>query len=262
MKPIIKWSGGKSDEIKIFEKYFPDNYETYIEPFVGGGSVYFNLEPQKAVISDVHPELIDFYKTIANGNSNEIINFMKEHPNTEEEYYKVRSIDITNSIDNASRFYYLRKTCFRGMMRYNKKGGFNVPYGRYKTCSYTDLENNDYHKLLARTEILNCGFEDIFNNEKYNNENSFVFLDPPYDSPFTDYGYCNFTREHHKKLAECFKNTKMKCMIVISETDFIRELYSNYIIEKYPKKYRFKLYDNRINDDINKNHLIITNYKN
>ena len=86
LKPLIKWSGGKSDEIKMFEKYFPENYTTYIEPFVGGGSVYFYLNPINAVISDVHTELIDLYKSIGKGKGQNIYEFMKQYPNDENTY--------------------------------------------------------------------------------------------------------------------------------------------------------------------------------
>ena len=72
IKPLIKWSGGKSDEIKHFIQFIPSDYDTYIEPFIGGGSVYFYLFPNKAIISDVHTELIDFYQSIREGKSNEI----------------------------------------------------------------------------------------------------------------------------------------------------------------------------------------------
>ena len=84
LKPIIKWSGGKSDEIKMFEKYFPVNYNKYIEPFIGGGSVYFYLNPTNAVISDVHSELIDLYNNIGEGKMNDIYEFMEQTPNDEE----------------------------------------------------------------------------------------------------------------------------------------------------------------------------------
>lgn len=90
MKPLVKWSGGKSDEISFFEKYFPLQYDLYIEPFVGGGSVFFHLQPQNAVISDVHKELVDFYQSIKDNQAQEIYRFMKTHPNTEETYYHVR----------------------------------------------------------------------------------------------------------------------------------------------------------------------------
>jgi DNA adenine methylase len=259
MKPLIKWSGGKSDEIKMFEEYFPQHYSRYIEPFVGGGSVYFYLNPVNAVISDVHTELIDLYRSIGNGKGQEIHEFMEQNPNDENTYYKVRDeMEINNSLDSAKRFYYQRKTCFRGMLRYNKSGKFNIPFGRYKSINYSELVNKDYQTLLGRTEILNKGFEYIFEN--YDDENNFMFLDPPYDSEFTDYGYCQFGKEEQKKLALLFRNTKIKCLMVIGKTKFIEELYNGYIVAEYDKKYRFKLYDKRIGDEINTTHLIIKNY--
>jgi len=259
LKPLIKWSGGKSDEIKMFEKYFPEQFETYIEPFVGGGSVYFYLNPDKAVISDVHTELIDLYTSVSEGKMEEIYNFMQNTPNNEETYYKVRDeMEINDRLDNAKRFYYQRKTCFRGMLRYNKSGKFNIPFGKYKTINYSDLTNKAYEDLLSRTEILNKGFEHIF--EDYNDANNFMFLDPPYDSEFTDYGYCQFGKEEQQKLAALFKSTKIRCLMVIGKTKFIEELYNGYIVDEYDKKYKFKLYAGRIGDEINTKHLVIKNY--
>jgi DNA adenine methylase len=259
LKPLIKWSGGKSDEIKMFEKYFPENYDRYIEPFIGGGSVYFYLNPTNAIISDVHRELIDLYKSIGNGKCHKIYEFMEQSPNDEDTYYKIRDeMEINSELDSAKRFYYQRKTCFRGMLRYNRNGKFNIPFGRYKTINYSDLLNKDYEDLLSRTEILNNSFDYIFEN--YNDENNFMFLDPPYDSEFTDYGYCQFGREEQTKLANLFKNTKIKCLMVIGKTQFIEQLYNGYIVEEYDKKYKFKLYDNRVGDEINTKHLIIKNY--
>jgi DNA adenine methylase len=259
LKPLVKWSGGKSDEIKKFEKHFPSTYDTYLEPFVGGGSVYFYLSPKKAVISDVHSELIDFYISMGQRKAKEIYDFMVDHPNDEETYYKIREkMEINSKLDNAKRFYYQRKTCFRGMLRYNKFGKSNIPFGRYKTINYNDLQNKDYEELLSRTEILNKGFEHIFEN--YNNENNFMFLDPPYDSEFTDYGYCQFGKEEQRKLAKCFKETKIKCLMIIGKTSFIEELYDGYIVEEYEKKYKFKLYAGRVGDEINTKHLVIKNY--
>jgi DNA adenine methylase len=258
LKPIIKWSGGKTDEIKYIIKHLPDTYSIYLEPFIGGGALYFYLNPVKSVINDVHKELIDFYQSIKDGYSTEIYEYMKEHSNNEETYYKVRSYNVKNSLDNAKRFYYLRKTCFRGMLRYNSKGEFNIPYGRYKTYNYEDVKNKYYEDLLKRTDIYNESFEYIF--EKYNDENNFMFLDPPYDSEFTDYGYCSFGKEEHIKLADYFKKTKIKCLMVIGKTTFIQDLYKEYIVEEYDKKYKFKLHSGRIGNEINTSHLVIKNY--
>ena len=259
LKPLVKWSGGKTDEIKIFSKYFPEDYNIYIEPFVGGGSVYFYLNPDNAVISDVHSELIALYKCIGNGDGQAIYDFMGNTPNDEATYYNVRDVmEIHSELDIAKRFYYQRKTCFRGMLRYNKDNKFNIPYGRYKTINYTELLNKEYETLLHRTEIYNSKFEVIF--EKYNDEKNFMFLDPPYDSEFTDYGYCKFDKEEHIKLANLFKSTKIKCLMIIGKTKFIEELYDGFIVEEYDKKYKFKLYNNRIGDEINTKHLVIKNY--
>ena len=257
--PIIKWSGGKKDEIKEFEKYIPNNINIYLEPFIGGGSVFFHLNPKKAVINDVHKELVTFYKSIKNGNSLDIYKFMNENKNDEETYYKIRDEMCTDTdINIAKRFYYLRKTCFRGMLRYNKKGKFNIPYGKYKTCNYDLLKNKNYEKLLKNTEIFNESFEKIFDN--YNNSKNFMFLDPPYDCEFSDYGYCTFGKEHHKLLAKKFKETNIRCLMIIGKTDFIKDLYKDYIKGEYEKKYKFKIHSGRIGNEINTKHLIITNY--
>ena len=259
LKPLIKWSGGKTDEIKQFISYFPENYNLYIEPFVGGGSVFFYLQPTKAVINDVHTELIDFYNSIKNNYINDIYEFMNLNSNNEETYYKIRNdMVVQNELDNAKRFYYLRKTCFRGMLRYNKNGKFNIPFGKYKKINFDDLKNKNYEKILKNTEIYNKDFEYIF--EKYNDSNNFMFLDPPYDSEFTDYGYCKFGKEEQLKLYKLFSTTKIKCLMIIGKTDFIENLYKEYIVNEYDKKYKFKLYAGRINNNINNKHLIIKNY--
>lgn len=258
LSPIIKWSGGKKDELKNILEHIPEKYNMYLEPFIGGGAVYFNLNPNKSVINDIHKELIDFYKSIKDGKSDEIYKFMKDNPNDEETYYKVRGSDNTDQLDNAKRFYYLRKTCYRGMLRYNKSGAFNIPFGRYKNYNFEEIKNKDYEDILKRTEIYNKDFNYLFEN--YNSPENFMFLDPPYDSEFTDYGYCTFGKEEQKKLAKCFKETSIKCLMIIGKTPFIQELYKDYIVDEYDKKYRFKLHSGRVGDEINTKHLVIKNY--
>lgn len=258
LSPIIKWSGGKKDELKNILEHIPEKYNMYLEPFIGGGAVYFNLNPNKSVINDIHKELIDFYKSIKDGKSDEIYKFMKDNPNDEETYYKVRGSDHTDQLDNAKRFYYLRKTCYRGMLRYNKSGEFNIPFGRYKNYNFEEIKNKEYEDILKRTEIYNKDFNYLFEN--YNSPENFMFLDPPYDSEFTDYGYCTFGKEEQKKLAKCFKETSIRCLMIIGKTPFIQELYKDYIVDEYDKKYRFKLHSGRVGDEINTKHLVIKNY--
>ena len=257
LSPIVKWSGGKSDEIKNILKHIPE-HKVYVEPFVGGGALFFHLNPENAFINDIHPELIALYKTIGEGNVQTIKEFMDAHPNEEDEYYRVRAIDAEDDIEKACQFYYLRKTCFRGMLRYNKHGKFNIPYGKYKTINYSDLDNPEYETLLRRTTITNDHFRDVF--EACNTQDHFIFLDPPYDSEFKDYGYCSFGKEEHEELAKLFKTTRAKCLMVIGETEFISKLYEGYIVEKYPKKYKFKIHSGRVGDEIDVNHLVIRNY--
>lgn len=259
MLPLYKWSGGKRNEIKLFEEFYPKKYDLYIEPFFGAGAVYFDLQPNKAVINDIHPESINFLKQIQLGKAKEIYDLMKKFPNDEKTYYYVRDeLPLENDVIKAFKFFYLRKTCYRGMLRYNQSGKFNIPFGRYKTYSFDELLNKEYFDILQNTKIYNTDYKDIF--KEYNDENNFCFLDPPYDSEFTDYGYCKFERQNQIELSEIFKTTKNKCMIVIAETPFIAELYKGYIKHSYSKKYAFKLYDGRVGDEIDKNHLVITNY--
>jgi DNA adenine methylase len=87
-----------------------------------------------------------------------------------------------------------------------------------------------------------------------------MFLDPPYDSEFTDYGYCQFGKEDQKRLAACFKSTKIRCLMIIGKTDFIVDLYKDYIVDSYKKNYKFKLYAGRVGSEINTEHLVIKNY--
>ena len=270
LKPLCKWSGGKRDEIKTFSNFYPKEFKRFIEPFVGGAAVFFDINFHgENVINDIHPELINFYRQIKLGNATKIYNVLKSFGNTEEDYYIVRGggkklsedkkIFIPkNKIDEAARFIYLRKTCFRGMLRYNQNGKFNVPWGRYKTLNFEDLLNKDYTNLFKRTEVMEGDYKSVF--DKYNGEENFFFIDQPYDSVFNDYGGDNFSRDNQLELFQKFISTKSKCLMIVGGSEFIRNLYSDYIKFEYPKKYSFKIHSGRIGDEINVNHLIITNY--
>ena len=258
LKPLIKWSGGKRNEIRRFSHHFPTDFERYIEPFVGGGAVFFNMAYPRSVISDVHFDLINFYMVVKKS-PDLLYDRVKEFSVDEETYYYVRDeMSVNDIIDKAAIFYYLRKTAFRGMLRYNKSGKFNIPWGRYKNIDISPLKNKKYRKLLEKTTILHQSYEEIF--ELYNDDKNFMFLDPPYDSEFTDYGYCKFNKNNQKELADLFKKTKNKCLMIIGKTSFIEKLYEGYIVESYSKKYQFKLYSGRIGNEIDNEHLIIRNY--
>jgi DNA adenine methylase len=270
LKPLCKWSGGKRDEIKLFNNFYPKNFKRYLEPFAGGAAVYFDLNfDGENVINDIHPDLINFYKQIKLGNANKIYDILKTFGKTEKDYYIVRgggkkletgtiTFSPENDIERAAKFIYLRRSCYRGMLRYNKNGDFNVPWGRYKTLNFEDILNPDYSELLKKTEIMEGDYKLVF--EKYNHEDNFYFIDQPYDSKFNDYGGDNFDRESQFELFNIFKKTKNKCLMIVGGSDFIKDLYKDYIIHYYPKKYSFKIHSGRIGDEINVNHLVIANY--
>ena len=283
MKPIIKYRGGKSKEISRLIPYIPQYEGRYIEPFFGGGAMFFHLEPDNAIINDINKRLIDFYKYVQQHYDILTIELMQleeiytKHRNTYEElkkihpndkvldenetlYYELR--DMYNGLkssnySDAALYYFINKTAYSGMIRYNAKGEYNVPYGRYKNFN-TRIITEAHHKLLVKTEIHNKDYQEIFNLV---NPNDFVFLDPPYDCIFSDYGNVEysdgFTEENHRRLATDFFNLGCRALMVIGDTPLIRELYRNNIIAKYDKNYSVNI-RNRFQAEAT--HLIITNY--
>jgi DNA adenine methylase len=186
MKPLCKWSGGKRDEIKKFKEFYPENFERYVEPFAGGAATYFDLNfSGENVINDIHPDLINFYRQINLGHAEDIYNIVSSWGINELDYYYVRgggkklpkNSDVftpKNDIERAAQFIYLRRSCFRGMIRYNSKGGFNIPWGKYKTLNFTDLLDPNYGDLLSRTTVMEGDYKKVF--EKYNGEENFFFI--------------------------------------------------------------------------------------
>lgn len=283
MKPILKYGGGKYKEIEKFSKYIPSSFDTYYEPFVGGGATFFHLAPPKAVIGDVNHPLIHFYRELKE-NFNEVVTEIKEiadkfeenqkifnnlkdyhqekrtHNPNEDLYYDLR--DQFNGLKErryslASLYYFINKTAFSGMIRYNKEGHFNVPFGHYKHFSNKSI-TFQHHLLLTHTQIIQCDYTASF---KMAGENDFMFLDPPYDCVFTNYGNMktvgDFGEEQHRQLAEDFKKLRCKALLIISDTPLIQELYQGYIKESYNKNYAVNI---RNRFKASAKHLIITNY--
>jgi len=258
LKPLYKWPGGKAREIPIIEKHLPENFEVYIEPFFGGGALFFHLEHSNNVINELNSEVTNFLNLIKQGRGREIHNALSLLSNTEKAFYDVRAWEPEDDLDKAVRFYYMRKTCFRGMMRYNSSGGFNVPYGNYKTYKFDELLEKSYNELLQSTTILNGDYKKVF--DTYDDENAFCFLDPPYHNVFSNYTSDGFDDEEHVKLADCFKASEMKCLMIIGKTDLIEKLYKGYIVEEYGKKYsitRTTKEKKTVGESI---HLVVRNY--
>ena len=283
MKPMIKYRGGKSKEIEHFVNNMPKEYSRYIEPFFGGGALYFYLQPKNAIINDVNYRLFSFYKEmqeryleartqldnlqeIYEENQKEYELLKQKYPNervdnrNESLYYKMRDafnrkID-TEYLDSVV-YYFINKTAYSGMIRYNAKGEYNVPFGRYKNFN-TKLITEDHYNLLKRTQIYNDDYSEIFNMAE---KDDFLFLDPPYDCVFSDYGNENykdgFGEDEHRRLANDFRNLSSKALLVIGKTPLTMELYGKYIVEEYDKSYAVNI-RNRFKADAK--HIIAINY--
>lgn len=244
LKPVVKWAGGKSKIISQLSRYFPKDFNNYHEPFVGGGALFFHLFPiikqmnTRAYLSDNVEELINLYKIIRD-DIETLVNVSKTHIYDEEYYYKIRSQDPKklSKAQRASRILYLNKTCFNGLYRVNSKGQFNVSFGDYTDPVIVDKETLRYASEAFRYARLFTGdFELVLENAQ---KNDFVYLDPPYvplsaTSNFTGYTAGSFGFSDHKRLREVFGKLEAKgCYVMLSNsnTDFVRELYSDYNIK-------------------------------
>ncbi|MCK4238125.1 MAG: Dam family site-specific DNA-(adenine-N6)-methyltransferase, partial [Candidatus Lokiarchaeota archaeon] len=165
--PFIKWAGGKKQLLEQINKYLPQKYNKYLEPFAGGGALFFYLLPNKAILIDNNKELINCYRVIQNI-IGELINSLKKHKNEKDYFYKIRSLDRIpeefkklSSVERASRTIFLNKCCFNGLYRVNSKGEFNVPFGKYENPKFCDEENLlTVNKVLKDIQIINGDFKE------------------------------------------------------------------------------------------------------
>ena len=274
MKPIVKWSGGKSKELPLVKQYKPKTFITYYEPFVGGGAIWFNLNHSKNVVSDNFVELIGFYNTIKEYkqealdyinkvvleyNSIDKSKLNKDEFNEvgKEYYYYYRDNEFIKSLDKALKFYMLRQLAFSGMLRFSKSGRFNVPFGWYKNIKVLSYEN-EFFNLLDNTDILCSNWKDTVRDAT---ENDFVFLDPPYTRKFQTYSpYGIFGEKEHRDLADWFKTSDSKNMIILNGDKFTRSLYEGYIVEEHDYKYSIQYRDRMTEKDSNAKHFVAINY--
>lgn len=374
MQPLIKWPGGKSKEYEQIKDLIP-SFSRYIEPFFGGGAVFFNLKPDKAVINDVCEELIEFYRFVKGENNkiefkqclydyvdnwekipkyvkifeNDLFNLYDEYKTDKKTEKEVKEIityklkakedqfsglfskyfaldpnnlleeiiknliskirrtkhiekergalpegDLRKNIETAFRsgfymhfrdvmnkngtkykttlakkianYYFIREFCYGSMFRFNSSGYFNIPYGGIAYNQKDFRGKVDYifsdkiEKLFKNTEILNSDFEEVL-TKKNLTENDFIFLDPPYDTDFSNYEKKEFDKKDQERLANCLYKTKAKFVLIIKMTPFIFNLYSKkkeIKIDSFEKKY---LYNMKGRNDRNVEHLVIYNFE-
>ena len=263
MKPILKYTGSKCKELPEIRKYIPQFSGKYIEPFVGGGAVFFDLEPQNALLGDANNDLILFYLTLQDhfedvnsylSATAEKINAMdKEHRVAF--FYDIRNkfndIENISCIERAEYYYVLNQMSFSHMMRYNKDGKFNAPADGNR--KFNLLITQKHIDLLNSAVILNAGFDVTMSHAE---KDDFIFLDPPYDTTDCRYTAGRFGTEQQIQLADTFKACPGKALLVVKETDLMNKLYSGYIKTSFDKIYT-------VNNKYRKavKHLVIANYE-
>jgi len=261
-KPFIKWVGGKQAISSLLNEYFPRNFQTYYEPFIGGGSVFLSLMPNKATICDQNEWLIDTYLAIRD-DWEHVASILDTLENNKEEFLKIRRIPHSQLelFNKAAHFIYLNKTCFRGLYRVNKKGEFNVPYGQYNR-RYYDPENLEAVSAALQNVEICCGdFEHCITGIT---KNDFVYFDPPYHkmggySDFNRYTKEKFFEEDQVRLSNFCRKldaNEIRWALSNSDTEFIRDLYC---------EFKFNLIKNRREINLNSKsrsitELLITNY--
>lgn len=243
MQPLIKWAGGKQKLLAQIMPHVPKDFDTYYEPFFGGGAVFFALEPTKAVLTDINSELINFYEMVRD-ELPFLISEIDTYENTEEFYYRKRELDrsveyrsLTN-IQRAARFLYLNKTCFNGLYRVNKEGYFNTPFGKYKNPKFYDKDRikKAFH-LFNSPNNIEIRYGDL-SEAKNASSDDFVYFDPPYvpltkTSSFTAYTKYDFGTKKQIELRDIcniLHQRGVKFLLSNSYCDFVLDLYRDYDI--------------------------------
>ncbi len=243
IQPFLKWAGGKRQLIPQMEKYLKKiKYTSYCEPFIGGGSILFYLQPNKAVVNDYNKDLIECYKCIKY-NYDELITKLEEYENknNEEDFYKIRAFDRKeeykewSSVEKSARLIYLNRTCYNGLFRLNSSGQFNTPFGKYKSpniCNKPVLKALHEYFVNNDIDFRQGDFEDCCKDVQ---KGTLVYFDPPYDQyddqvNFVGYTENGFTKKDQRRLKDlCDKLINNGCTVIISNssTPFIKDLYSD-----------------------------------
>lgn len=233
--PFLKWAGGKRWLVKDHPEIFPKNFNTYIEPFLGSGSVFFHLKPEKALLSDTNLDLITTYKAVRNRNR-KVASLLEDYHqiHSKEFYYFMRAHTPQTQEEIAARIIYLNRTCWNGLYRVNLNGKFNVPIGTKKNVI---LESDDFSataKLLRRSEVAHSDFEAMIDRAQ---ENDFVFVDPPYTvkhnlNGFVKYNEHLFSWEDQVRLKNSIDRATSrgaKVLLTNAHHDSILDLYKDYV---------------------------------
>jgi len=225
MTPFLKWPGGKRWFINHFAKLLPSEFVRYIEPFLGGGSVYFHLRPHKAILADTNEELITTYRAIRD-DWMQVVYALRRHKkdHSEEHYYRVRGSRPTSPTDRAARLIYLNRTCFNGIYRVSQKGDFNVPKGTRASILRPTDDFEGVAKLLATADLRIRDFEPLIDEA---GAGDLVFADPPYTVNHNNNGFMRYNEKlfswaDQKRLAASLSRAcRRGAMVVATNADHL-----------------------------------------
>ena len=267
-KPFVKWVGGKTQLLPELTSRMPANFSRYFEPFLGGGALFFYLQPEQSTLTDINEELINVYRIIKY-KTDELIADLQQHVYEKDYYYQIRNVDRTSEykswsdVRRASRIIYLNKCCFNGLYRVNSRGEFNTPMGRYKNPKIVDETNlKACSQALQKANIINGSFLEV---EKKANSNDFVYFDPPYaplnsTSNFTGYSRKGFDAEMQlslRDLCDRLNHKGVRFMVSNSDAPLILELYQDYKIELV---YATRAINSKANKRSKIPEVLVTNY--
>lgn len=268
-RPFIKWVGGKTQLLPELAKRVPKDFARYYEPFIGGGALFFYLQPSKAILTDINPELVTLY-TVVRDKVEELIEDLGQHVYERDYYYQTRNIDRTSEygswsdVQRASRLIYLNKSCYNGLYRVNSQGHFNVPFGRYTDPTILNPDNlRACHLALKGSTVEVADFRSIYKKIR---ARDFVYFDPPYapisaSANFTGYTKHGFDIEMQYALRDLCRrlDTKgVRFMVSNSSAPLVLDLYAEFNIE-------FVYATRAINSNAEKRgkipEVVVTNYK-
>jgi DNA adenine methylase len=241
--PFLRWAGGKRWLISKHSSLFPSNVQVYFEPFLGSASVYFHLNPERAILSDLNPELINCYESIRD-NWEEVYDLLTLHQSMHcsEYYYKIRASEPLDSIQQAARFIYLNRTCWNGLYRVNGSGKFNVPIGTKKNVLLDTDDFKGLSKMFSKAKFLQKDFEFVINKAK---EGDFIFADPPYTvkhnfNGFVSYNEKIFHWDDQIRLSEALiRASNRGCLVMLTNANHhtVKDLYKDHFEIKDLSRY-------------------------
>jgi DNA adenine methylase len=234
LEPFLKWPGGKRWLVRQYGSLFPSQYRRYLEPFLGGGAVFFHLTPRGAVLSDTNSDLVNAYQCLkkhAQTIDERLSGLQRKHSKTL--YYRIRAMRPTDPIERAVRFLYLNRTCFNGIYRVNLRGEFNVPIGTKDLVEYPKHYLREIADCLRHASIRVADFEETIDKAV---ADDFVFVDPPYtvmhnNNNFVKYNANLFSWTDQLRLVSAIKRAARRgAAIMISNADHhsVRELYGDF----------------------------------